>query len=186
MTLVLPLGGGPAALKFTSTMFTAAIGATSTPLSSAGSPPGHLASEHLDPALTSYASMGQPTAAGAGKLCGNVAAASLALVPIPMALVGGFGCSQGYTLANSILDVLVGGCNILAVQQIKPTQPDQVDPAAMPAGAGAPYTLSASPATKVVSTCRDKNNAVVPLQACLSAAAYSAFFKFTTDRVIVK
>jgi hypothetical protein len=163
------------------------IGATSAPLASAGLPPGHLAAEHLDPALVSYASVGQKNANGSAKLCGNVSAASLKNVPIPTALVGGglFACSQNYQATNSLLDVLIGGCNILFVQQIKPTQPDKVDPSVPQPGAGGPYVLQSN-AQKVVSTCRDKNNAVVNLQQCLDAAAYSSFFKFATGRVIVK
>jgi len=69
---------------------------------------------------------------------------------------------------------------------IKKTQPDQADPAAAVAGAGAPYTLTADPATKRVTSCKDKNGTVVALQACLNAAAYSMSFKYATDRVIIK
>jgi hypothetical protein len=90
-----------------------------------------------------------------------------------------------------MLDVFIHGCSIkvliVTVSVITPTQPDQVDPAAPPAGAGGPYTLSVDPTTKRVNACKDKNNAVVSnLTQCLNAAAYSSFFKFTTDRVIVK
>jgi len=186
--MLLILGGSLATLKISKTNVIGTVGATSTPLTSNGQPPGHLGSEHLDPALVSFATIGQPNAVGAAKLCGNASAASLALVPIPAVLVGGgiTACQQGYTAANSLLDVLIGGCTILFTQQIVPTQPDQVDPDSMPVGAGGPYVLSANPATKAVNACKDKNGVVVPLQACLEAAAYSMFFKFTTDRVIIK
>jgi cysteine-rich repeat protein len=181
------LGGSPAALSMSSARVTVTIGAVSTPLTSMGNPPGHLAGEHLDPALQSFGTMGQQTANGAGKLCGNVSAASLAQVPIPDALVGGglFACSQNYAATNSLLDVLVGGCTIFFTTQITSTQPDTVDASAPVAGAGGPYTLQAN-AQRVVSTCRDKNNAVVNLTTCLNAAAYSSFFKFATNRAIIK
>ena len=187
LTINILLSGNPAALKMSNAKVTISIGATSVPLTSAQNPPGHLAAEHLDPALTSYATTGQKTANGAGKLCGNVTAASLAAVPIPASLVGGglLACSQNYAATNSMLDVIIGGCNVLFIQQIKPTQPDTQDTNAPQAGAGAPYTLSAN-AQKVVSTCKDKNNQTVNLAACLSSAAYSSFFKLATNRVIVK
>jgi cysteine-rich repeat protein len=189
-TVVLNLifAGSPAPLKLSNVMVTGTIGATSAPLASmGGNPPGHLAGEHLDPALQSFATMGQKTANGAAKLCGNVSAASLAKVPIPAALVGGglTACSQNYAATNSLLDVIIGGCTIFFIQQIKTTQPDTVDSAVPVAGAGGPYKLSAN-AQKVVSTCKDKSNATVDLATCLDAAAYSSFFKFATDRVIVK
>jgi len=152
-----------------------------------GLPPGHLASENLDPALTSYASSGQKTSTGAGELCGNVSAASLALVPIPPSLVGNglTACSQQYTVANTMLDLLVGGCTVFLIQQIKPSQPDKVDLSKVQPGAGGPYKLSAN-SFKVVNSCRDKNNAVVNLADCLATASYSSFFKFATGRVVVK
>ena len=37
----------------------------------------------------------------------------------------------------------------------------------------------------MVTECRDKNNATVNLTAGLNAAAYSAYFAFTTDRVVI-
>jgi cysteine-rich repeat protein len=181
------LGGAVAPLVMSSARVISSVGAVSTPTVSTGNPPGHLAAEHLDPALQSFATMAQPTANGAGELCGNVSAKSLANVPAPMALTGGglFACSQGYATTNSLLDVIIGGCTILFLQQIKPTQPDQVDPGVPAAGAGGPYKLSAG-TDKAVNACRDKNNAVVALDACLNAAAYSSFFKFTTNRAIIK
>jgi hypothetical protein len=41
-------------------------------------------------------------------------------------------------------------------------------------------------ASRVVTTCQDKNNAVVDLNSCLAAAAYSARYQFASDRVIIK
>jgi hypothetical protein len=167
---------------------TGTIGGVGTPTASSGNPPGHLASENLDPALTSYVGTGQQTTNGSAKLCGNVSAASLALVPMPTELTGGglLACSQNYTVNNSMLDLIIGGCTVLFIQQITPRQPDQQDPDVPPAGAGPSYTLQANAQTKVVSTCRDSSNTVVNLQDCLNDAAYSSFFKLATSRVILK
>lgn len=153
------------------------------PLVSAGSTPGHLPTEHLDPLLSSFQSSAN------GTLCGNVSADSLAHVPVPTALLSGgsIACVEGYTAANSYLDVLVGGCRVLGglVTVITKTQPDQEDPAAAPAGAGPPYTLVAG-AAHVVTSCHDVSAAVVPLAACLKDAAYSSYFTFGAGRVIPK
>lgn len=135
--------------------------------------------------------MGQQTATGAAELCGNVSAASLARSPIFAAFASGgsSACTQNYSAAaNSLLDMFVGGCTVGPsgmIQAIKATQPDQIDPGAPLAGAGGPYKLSVN-AQHQVTACKDKNNATVTLATCLSAAAYSSFFKFTTDRVIAK
>jgi hypothetical protein len=186
VNLKLVLGGSPAPLKMSEARITGTIGATGVPLVSMGAPPGHLASENLDPALSSFVTMGQKTPNGAGKLCGNISAASLAKVPIPAGLITGFtACSQGYTATNSMLDVFVNGCTVFLQSVIKPTQPDKVDAAAPVAGAGGLYTLAVN-AQKTVATCRDKNNAVVDLNTCLNAAAYSSFFHIATERVILK
>ncbi|MBK9264794.1 MAG: DUF4215 domain-containing protein [Polyangiaceae bacterium] len=190
LTLNLILGGAPASLKMGKAKITTSIGNASTPLASTGNPPGHLASENLDPALQSFATMGQPTANGAGKLCGNVTAASLAQVPVPDALMvgGGTACVEGYTMTNNFLDVLIGGCKVLGglITVINIRQPDEEDPVAPTVGAGFPYTLTRNSQTKSVNGCRDKNMANVDLAMCLQDAAYSSFFKFATDRVIGK
>ena len=46
-------------------------------------------------------------------------------------------------------------------------------------------TLTTNSAKKVTG-CKDGQGHTVALDQCLSNAAYSVFFKFTTDRVIVK
>ncbi len=187
LTLNLLITGSPAALAMSDVKVNISIGATSVPLTSAGDPPGHLASEQLDPALSSYASAGQPSNNGAGKLCGKVSAASLATVPAPAALTGGglLACSENYAMTNSLLDVIVGGCTVLFIQQIKPTQPDTFNAGAPAAGSGAPYTLTAN-AQKAITGCKDQSNQTVDLATCLDAAAYSSFFKFAAGRVILK
>ena len=190
VSLNINFAGTPATLRMSNTRLEATIGPVSTPLTSGGTTPGHLASENLDAALQSFESLAQPDLAGAGNLCGNVGTTSLAQVPIPPPLVMGGGmlaCDQGYTAQNTLLDVLVGGCTVLGfVKAITATQPDQADPGAAPAGAGAPYTFTTNAMTKAVTGCRDKNNQTVDFNTCRTAAAYSAFFKFATGRVIPK
>jgi cysteine-rich repeat protein len=189
LSIGINLAGAPATLKMSNARLTASVGAVSTPLTSAGNPPGHLASENLDPALQSFASNGQPTEMDAGRLCGNVGAASLDQVPVPADLIVGgmLACDQKYTAQNSLLDVIVGGCTVFGfVSVIVPSQPDQADPNAPVAGAGGPYKLAANAMTKAVSSCRDANNQTVDFNTCLNAAAYSSFFKFATGRVIAK
>jgi cysteine-rich repeat protein len=178
-------------LRLSSAKMQVTVGASSAPLTSAGMPPGHLASEHLDPALMSSASMGSKDAMGSGKLCGNVSAKSLAQAPVPAELLPGgtFACTQAYTAANSLLDVIVNGCNIVfmgfPVQAMVARQPDKVDPGMPAAGAGGPYSLAVN-AQKIVSTCNDSAMASVDLNTCLNAAAYSSYFRFATGRVILK
>jgi len=164
------------ALKFSVT-----TGTSSVPLTYNGvDDRGHLATENLDPLLQSFSSAGDGTT---GSLCGNVNAQSLANTPISAGILTS--CTS-YTAANSVLDLLVGGCTYSGiVQLVKATQPDSANPGAPVAGAGAPYTLTTS-ASKVVTGCTDKNSSAVPLSTCLNAAAYSFFFKFSTDRVIAK
>jgi cysteine-rich repeat protein len=180
--LGLSLGGTPTNLHLSGAHLRANVGAVSKPtISSNGTTPGHLTSENLDPALTSFTTM------STGELCGNISAASLATVAVPAALLSGAGaCSEGYTANNHLLDVLVHGCHgLFGITEVNPTQPDQVDPAMPAAGQGGPYTLVVG-AGNVVTTCRDKAGANVPLATCLAAAAYSSDFDFTTDRVIAK
>jgi cysteine-rich repeat protein len=178
-----PLFAG-VAVRMTSTQLSVTTGASSTPLASAaGDPPGHLASENLDPALQSYATCGTTTAAGAGRICGDVVARSLAVLPINPSLVST--CDEGYSVSNSMLDVYVGGCRVFGfITIISASQPDRSDPDAPVAGGGPPYTFSLDAQTHMVNTCRDRFNAVVDLNTCLDSAAYSSFFKLATDRVI--
>jgi cysteine-rich repeat protein len=182
LTLNVVLSGAAVPLALSSTRVRATIGAATKPLVSSGAPPGHLAAEHLDPALTSFSTMSN------GELCGNVSAYSLSKIPAPSAVVtgGSAACSEGYATTNSLLDVIVGGCHVLGgfITAIGATQPDQSDPTAPVAGAGPKYTLTTT--AKAVTGCKDKGGATVDLTTCLKSAAYSSFFKFTTDRVIIK
>jgi cysteine-rich repeat protein len=187
LPLGLPLGARATPFVLSNARLTVAIGAASAPLASTGGPPGHLAAEQLEPALVSFATMGQPNATGAGKLCGVLSAAALAGQPVPAAAQGCTvtTCSQCYTASNTMLDLLVSGCTGLIGTLIKATQPDAADPGAAVAGAGAPYSLSVNTQHSVVG-CKDKNGADAPLPACLAAAAYSCSFQFATDRIVAK
>jgi cysteine-rich repeat protein len=193
MALLLQFSAGTVStLNLSNVRIRAAIGATSTPTTSAGTTPGHLASENLDPALTSFATM------TSGQLCGAVSAASLAKVPIPAALLSGIGACAGtvtYKATNSLLDVLVGGCrNGLFLPIINASQPDTEDPTVAPIGSGPNYTLSASStATREVDRCRSSGTTgttytkgTADFDRCLQDAAYSSYFKFATNRVIIK
>ncbi len=192
LNLVTSVGGALASLAVSGAKLTMQVGATTTPtVAAAASPPGHVAAEHLLPSLQSYATGGNTATAPSGQMCGNIAASSLDTTAPPLSLLpgGANACTEKYSAANRLIDIIVGGCSVkvlITLPAINKTQPDQVDPAAVPAGAGGPYQLSADPTTKRVNTCKDKTGTVVPLQACLNAAAYSMSFKFATDRVIIK
>jgi hypothetical protein len=112
-----------------------------------------------------------------GKLRGNISARSLANTVVPASFTG-TGCSNSYTTANTILDVLVAGCKAAAlINEINPTQPDT----ATPAGSGT-YTFAVDALHRVVSCTH--NGSADTLSDCLDGAAYSSYFQFTTDRVI--
>ena len=179
-SLRLPLGiGTNGPVNVSSVRLRGSIGAANVPGASSGTAPGHLATEHLDPTLSSFASIAN------GELCGNVSASSLITLPVPAVLTSGTSkCSN--LVGSSLLDLMVDGCSALfGIRVIQPTQPDQVDPTAPVVGAGGPYSFVAN-ATGHVTTCKDKSGAAVDLNGCLGAAAYSTAFKFTTDRVIFK
>jgi cysteine-rich repeat protein len=180
------LGRGPSILRLSNATLRGNVGGTSPPLiAAAGAPPGHVASENLDPSLASFASISN------GQICGGISAQSLAQTPIPLGLLpgGSTSCNENYAATNSLLDVVVSGCRLrvpgVLVQVVKPTQPDTEDPAAVPAGAGPLYTFGFN-SSHVVTTCKDRSGVTVNLATCLADAAYSARFQFTTDRIIVK
>jgi hypothetical protein len=162
-------------LAMSSVILKGTAGGASAPLQSTnGFPPGHLPSEHIDPGLVSFSAL------SGGQLRGNISAASLAATPY-----SGQATDQGYTTNNSMLDVIVSGATTLGglVRLVNPTQPDQSDPNAPVAGAGPNYLFVADSSKKVVG-CKDKNGNSVDLTAGLNSAAYSAYFTFSTDRVI--
>lgn len=169
----------PSRVHLSRAQLSAATGPTSLP-AAAGSTmasPGHLASEHLDPALTSFA-----TTSG-GWLCGNVDAASLAKMPLTDTMRQACGAPP----EASLLDVVVGGC-LPRLGGVSPTLPDSSDPAKPMWGAGPPYRLTES--GKRVTACKDAAGATTSspaeLATCLASAAYSAYFSFTSDRAIAR
>jgi cysteine-rich repeat protein len=181
MIVTISLAGQASTLALSGVSIQANIGGVSTPTAStSGQTPGHLAGEHLDPAVQCFASMNN------GLLCGNISAESLSQVPVPSALETGFAaCTNmpNYNAMNHLLDVLVVGCKKGASAAIiSPTQPDQLTPSAP---AGASYKFTADPTTHVVNGCTN-NGVATPLATCLANAAYSGFFGFTSDRVIAK
>lgn len=172
--LDLTFGGTPSIWSMSSLRITAASGMSSTPVTSSGGPPGHLASEHLDPALVSYATSG---ASISGEMCGNVTAQSLYNTPVSGSFTGTT-CNNYYTTSNSVLDVFISGCKAFGfVNEINATQPDQsLD--------GVTYRFTANSSHQV--TACTANGQAAALSTCLANAAYSSFFKFSTDRVIQK
>ncbi|MDQ3365420.1 MAG: DUF4215 domain-containing protein [Myxococcota bacterium] len=173
--LTVSFAGVAVTMNMLAARFHTLVGGTSTPLVSTGSPPGHLAAEHLDPALVSFA-----TTSG-GEQCGNTTAKSLADTLVPSVVVGcGFGkCTQCFTSSNTLLDMYISGCDVfLAGQQVRPTQPDAARVS------GDVYTFAAN-AQHVVTSCT-KNGQPAVLATCLTDAAYSSYYRFTTDRVIAK
>lgn len=163
------------------TKIRAPIGAVSTPLTSTGAPPGHLAAEHLDPTLQSFATMGSTMVPA--DLCGATTARSLANTNLPTAIVNPY-CSN-YTIGHSMLDLYVGGCTyFFVVQVIRPTQPDTSKTA------NVTYTFQAN-AQRFVTGCRKFISGVrqMPdpqLDECLDNAGYTSYYKLRTDRVIAK
>jgi cysteine-rich repeat protein len=138
--------------------------------------PGHLAAEHLDPTLKSFPSMSN------GSLCGNTSAASLANVLLTASITG---TCTSYTTTDSILDLIVGGC--FGALGVAATNPDQSDPAQPVWGAGPPYTFQET--NHHVTSCKDKAGkatvTAADLATCEASAAYSSWFLFTSDRIIV-
>lgn len=189
--LTLNVGGSVALLRLSSVRMRGAVGAppTTPTVAAANAPPGHVAREQLDPALKSFATLGGSRTSPTASLCGNISAASLATMPVAAALAkgGATACTQGYTAANSMLDVFVNGCKAkilgpIAIDAIIATQPDFPE-----SGDARRYTLAVDPSTKRVNKCTDEvDKKEVNLSTCLSEAAFSSYFKFATDRVIIK
>ena len=179
LSMSLALGSAPARLDFSSVRISATLGAATPPTESSFATPGHLAAEHLDPSLSTIGSL------GSGQLCGDISARSLSKLPVPAAILGAH-CTQTFTAASSMLEVLVAGCTAYGIQAvITATQPDQEVPDAPPAGAGGPYKLTVG-SGRTVSGCTDFRGGAAPLDACLDAAAFSTNLMFATDRVILK
>jgi hypothetical protein len=174
LALTLPLGDHSARLGISTARIQAQTSSNSSaPLKSTGGSPGHEPGENLPDSLTSFESM------SAGKLAGRISARSLYNTPIPSGLTGS-NCAPTYTMLNTMLDLLVGGCKAFGglVTVVKTTQPDTFDPAV---GSGT-YVFTAD-ASHNVNGCTH-NGGAASLADCLDGAAYSSYFQFTTDRVI--
>lgn len=188
LTIVLAFSSGATSpLTMSGVNIKATIGTASKPTASTMNPPGHLAAENLDPALMSFATMSN------GQLCGAVSSFSLSKVPVPSALLAGAGaCREGYTASNSLLDVIINGCGALGgiITVINKTPAPDKDDTSVGAGFAPPYTLTVASGTKIVNTCKaGATTYTAPsadFETCLKHASYSSYFKFTTDRVIIK
>lgn len=150
--------------------------AISVPLVSTGDPPGHLASEHLDPNLTTFVS------SPSGKMCSNVSVQSLFDTPIPNLLAGtcatdAAGAHKIFHHTNTLFDVFVNGCAVFGTPAIQATQPDG-------SVSGATYHFEVSPTTHGVVSCT-RDGAPAELTDCVKDATYSSSFTFTSDRVII-
>jgi len=187
----------------------AGINASGALTASAGMSPGHLASEHDAPTLSSFLSMGTagtttgcstnisstcrcfnttgtsgtPAVCPTGELCGIVTARSLYNVLMPSALTGTT-CNNYYTTTNRLLDVFVSGCKYAGlVTEVKVQQPDSaIDNQGNPAS---DVYVFATNAQHQVTSCT-KNGAADTLNDCLDHAGYTSLWQFTTDRVIAK
>lgn len=179
-----------------------------------GMTPGHLASEHDAPSLTSFLTMGTPgTTSGCssvnstcrcfsvtgssgtastcptGELCGVTTARSLYNVVMPSSLTGAT-CSNFYTTSNRLLDTYISGCKYSNIfTEVKVTQPDSaIDDNGNLTNDVYVFTPGSNGTLNhsvELGTCT-KNGVADTLDDCLDHAAYSSLFQFTTDRVIAK
>lgn len=152
-------------------------GPVGTPMvATADAPRGHLASEHLDPALQTF------TTSSVGAMCSDVSVQSLFDTPIPDLLQAVCTEDDGQTPffsleTNKLLDLFVAGCKVFGLPGFVTTQPDgSLD--------GAIYHFDADPVTHTVATCT-RDGAPAVLADCLAQATYSSSFKFTSDRVVI-
>ncbi|MDA8021041.1 MAG: hypothetical protein MPN21_26685 [Thermoanaerobaculia bacterium] len=167
----LPFVGGE--LRFRNARLAARVDASTSPPSP---PPLDIA-----PGLAAFESL--EGADGSHGLCGNVTVGTLALIPAPDEVTSGgtaceacassrvyVSCGEGPVTdaCHSLLDVLVGGCQVLGclATVIEPTQPD------VGVGASPPGTLIFGPANGI-----DKVTVTEPDD------AYSSWFQFTAERV---
>jgi cysteine-rich repeat protein len=141
--------------------------------STTGVTPGHLPSEHLASSLTSFASSAN------GQMCAQLSAASLASTPIAPLLIG-FCATENFTATHTFLDAFVAGC-------INSGLPDPIISATQPDGSldGSVYAFQTDTSFHVT-TCTRDGVAQPDLTGCLQNATYSSYFKFQTDRVIIK
>ncbi len=191
VTIVLALGGSPSPLEVRSAYVMATLDGTPAPNTPAP-PPAKLAS--------GVSVLQDLTASGTNQgLCGNITVESLAQVPIPAMLSSAASagsaathpctaacpksnvytyCGMGMPVGpscNSLLDVLVGGCNVATsaalcglsglTEVVNPTQPD------VPAGSSATMLTPDATTHKIPAT-----------QTSGDKDGYSAFMTFTGNR----
>lgn len=174
MTFDVNFVGTAVTMDMFDTRVRAMTGVPNTPTASSSGTPGHLASENLDPALTSFSVMGSQTMKA--EMCGNTTAASLASTAVPATILTY--CSN-YTIGHTLLDLYVSGCTyIFFVPIVKATQPDT---ARTP---GDVYHFNAD-GQRHVTSCT-KNGQPAQMSDCLQNAGYSTYYRFTTDRMIGK
>ena len=167
---------GPSSFSVANARLRATVGASTAPTESTnGFPPGHLPAENIPEGLTSFATM------NGGRLAGDISAGSLAATPIPTSLTGsGIGsCSQTYDATHTFLELMLSGCTVIGIPVVAPTQPDRdLSPG------GGTYTFTTD-GNRHVSGCL-RNAVPATLPECYAGAAYSAYFLFTTNRVILR
>ncbi|HUS32998.1 MAG TPA: DUF4215 domain-containing protein [Kofleriaceae bacterium] len=170
-------------------------GASAPTVSTDDMTPGHIAAEHLNPALTSFESMGTVTRDTngnitklSGEVCGNTTAESLDGSAVPAVMLGSTPCAENYSASHTLLDVFVNGCKTFGLfTQVKGTQPDA-------SRDGAKYTFQSDATRKIIgctrcvgTTCVSSGSQGGPtLASCKYNAAYTSVFMITTDRVIAK
>jgi cysteine-rich repeat protein len=169
-TFPLSLGGTPELVTLQNALLFATV--NTSPAPDAPAPPPN----QVAPGLVVFQTI---TATGAGQgMCGNWTVGSLSQVPVPQVLASGgsTACTRGYISCgagmpagpscNSLLDVIVGGCQVLGglVTAINPTQPD------VGANGMAPTILVVGANNKVILGAADQGD------------AYSSAFTFAATR----
>jgi cysteine-rich repeat protein len=169
VTLALNLGGSPADLS----MLNAKIDGTIANATDVPAPPPTKLATGLEVFETIA---GNGTGQG---LCGDITVQSLAQIPVPSVLTTGTTkCTEDYTYCgagnpvsatcNSLLDVLVGGCNItviVTIPVVNATQPD-----VPPVGGTAVTNLTVG------------TNKKVTIPTAAETEAYSSYLQFAANR----
>jgi cysteine-rich repeat protein len=174
----------------TMNMFNAKIraqtGSATTPLTSSGTTPGHLAAEHLDPALTSFDSMGTHDSNGvpSAELCGATTAGSLYNTFVPAAVTQN---CPSYDISHTLLDLYIGGCKVFFITVIAATQPDT----SRNNNGNDDYVFTFNTTTHRVTGCTKNGGAMQAVGSagftdCLNNAGYSTLYRISADRVIGK
>jgi len=193
-------GFRPTRVTLFDTKVQAAVDGTATKptIAAAGAFSGHLATEHLDPSLTAV------TGSSTGEMCSLVSAASLAATKLPQplslcataiapAVVFAFAIDEedpNVAHSNSLLDGFVFGCKFPSdtlIDLITPTQPDgSRDGKAYQFTLGTRGGVNGEPVVNNTVIGCTADGVSADLSTCLANATFSSFFKFATDRVILR